>query len=303
MKKDNKKYVIGAIVGFFFGGPIGAIIGLAIAHLLWNTKDDKKQNENGEEAHSQDFRYSILVLLSAIMKADGKNMSCELDRVKATIRRYYKSESDQKSALKEFQTILEKDFNIESFCKSINVRFNFIAKSELIMELLAVAYADEVYTHTEKRVIEEIVKYLNVTSQEFNSIYTLFMRKYKQGYYNSQNNNEQQSHNNNSYNNNSNSYSNNSNSYNSNNNRNSGNSNNNSSTKKTHLSVSEAYDILKVSGDASDAEIKKAFRVLAREYHPDKVSAMGEEAVRQATMTMQQINEAYDVVKMARGIK
>lgn len=303
MKKDNKKYIIGAIVGFFFGGPIGAIIGLAIAHLLWNTKDDKKQNENGEEAHSQDFRYSILVLLSAIMKADGKNMSCELDRVKATIRRYYKSESDQKSALKEFQTILEKDFNIESFCKSINVRFNFIAKSELIMELLAVAYADEVYTHNEKRVIEEIVKYLNVTSQEFNSIYTLFMRKYKQGYYNSQNNNEQQSHNNNSYNNNSNSYSNNSNSYNSNNNRNSGNSNNNSSTKKTHLSVSEAYDILKVSGDASDAEIKKAFRVLAREYHPDKVSAMGEEAVRQATMTMQQINEAYDVVKMARGIK
>ncbi|MCQ2189888.1 MAG: TerB family tellurite resistance protein [Paludibacteraceae bacterium] len=303
MKKDNKKYIIGAIVGFFFGGPIGAIIGLAIAHLLWNPKDDKKQNENGEEAHSQDFRYSILVLLSAIMKADGKNMSCELDRVKATIRRYYKSESDQKSALKEFQTILEKDFNIESFCKSINVRFNFIAKSELIMELLAVAYADEVYTHNEKRVIEEIVKYLNVTSQEFNSIYTLFMRKYKQGYYNSQNNNEQQSHNNNSYNNNSNSYSNNSNSYNSNNNRNSGNSNNNSSTKKTHLSVSEAYDILKVSGDASDAEIKKAFRVLAREYHPDKVSAMGEEAVRQATMTMQQINEAYDVVKMARGIK
>ncbi|MCQ2190227.1 MAG: J domain-containing protein [Paludibacteraceae bacterium] len=65
----------------------------------------------------------------------------------------------------------------------------------------------------------------------------------------------------------------------------------------------DAYEILKVAGNASDEEIKKAYRALAKEYHPDKFSALGDEAIRQATETMKQINKAWDTVRMARGIK
>ena len=67
--------------------------------------------------------------------------------------------------------------------------------------------------------------------------------------------------------------------------------------------MSEAYDILGVESNASDAEVKKAYRVLAMKYHPDNAAALGEEAIRQAIESMKQINEAWDVVKSARGMR
>ena len=54
----------------------------------------------------------------------------------------------------------------------------------------------------------------------------------------------------------------------------------------------DPYKILGVSPDASDEEIKKAYRRLAKEYHPDRNP--GDEA---AAKKMQQINAAYEQIK------
>jgi len=51
------------------------------------------------------------------------------------------------------------------------------------------------------------------------------------------------------------------------------------------------YETLGVSRDASDAEIKKAFRKLAREYHPDVAKNK-----KQAEERFKEINEAYEVL-------
>ena len=56
--------------------------------------------------------------------------------------------------------------------------------------------------------------------------------------------------------------------------------------------IEDPYKVLGVSPDASDEEIKKAYRRLAKEYHPDRNP--GDPV---AAKKMQQINDAYDQIK------
>ncbi len=58
----------------------------------------------------------------------------------------------------------------------------------------------------------------------------------------------------------------------------------------------DPYEILNVSPDATMDEIKKAYRKLAMQYHPDKVQHLGEEFKKIAEEKMKRINEAYTVL-------
>ena len=66
--------------------------------------------------------------------------------------------------------------------------------------------------------------------------------------------------------------------------------------------TNSAYKILEVSPDATDDEIKKAFRELAKKYHPDKVSHLGEDVKKAAEQKFTTLNAAYDAVKQERGM-
>ena len=69
--------------------------------------------------------------------------------------------------------------------------------------------------------------------------------------------------------------------------------------------VSQAYEVLGVQRTASDAEVKKAYRRLMNQHHPDKLIAKGlpEEMIRIATEKTQQIKEAYEQIKENRGMQ
>ena len=65
----------------------------------------------------------------------------------------------------------------------------------------------------------------------------------------------------------------------------------------------EAYEVLGVEASASDAEVKKAYRRLMNQHHPDKLVSKGlpEEMIRLATEKSQEIRSAYDTIRKARG--
>ena len=66
--------------------------------------------------------------------------------------------------------------------------------------------------------------------------------------------------------------------------------------------LASAYQVLGVSPDASDDEVKRAYRRLALEHHPDKVAALGEDIRKAAEKKFQEINAAKDRIWKARGL-
>lgn len=58
----------------------------------------------------------------------------------------------------------------------------------------------------------------------------------------------------------------------------------------------DVYEILGISKDASESEIKKAYRKAAMKYHPDKFSGASEEERKQAEEKFKEINDAYQVL-------
>jgi DnaJ like chaperone protein len=61
------------------------------------------------------------------------------------------------------------------------------------------------------------------------------------------------------------------------------------------------FKVLGIDSNATDEEIKKAYRQMAVRYHPDKVAQMGEEYQKGAKEKFQKIQEAYENIKKTRG--
>ena len=67
----------------------------------------------------------------------------------------------------------------------------------------------------------------------------------------------------------------------------------------------DPYEILGLSKDATFSEIKKKYRELVKKYHPDILMGKGadEEIIQEGTKKLQEINEAYKILKERFGEK
>ena len=70
-------------------------------------------------------------------------------------------------------------------------------------------------------------------------------------------------------------------------------------------SLEQSFAQLGLKSSASDAEVKKAYRKLVSQYHPDKLVSRGlpEEMMEMAKTRVREINKAYEHIKQTRGIK
>ena len=72
----------------------------------------------------------------------------------------------------------------------------------------------------------------------------------------------------------------------------------------TAAALDDAYKALGVTKDSSDAEIKRAYRKLMSQYHPDKLMGQGvpEDMIAMATEQAKEIQLAHDLIKKSRNI-
>ncbi len=72
----------------------------------------------------------------------------------------------------------------------------------------------------------------------------------------------------------------------------------------TAAALDDAYKALGVSKDSTDAEIKRAYRKLMSQYHPDKLIGQGmpEDMIKMATEQAKDIQLAYDLIKKSRNL-
>ena len=63
-----------------------------------------------------------------------------------------------------------------------------------------------------------------------------------------------------------------------------------------------AYAVLEISRNATDDEVKSAYRRMAMKYHPDKVATLGPDVQKAAEEKFRKIQEAYETIKKERGI-
>ena len=65
--------------------------------------------------------------------------------------------------------------------------------------------------------------------------------------------------------------------------------------------VGGAYKILEIQKSATDNQVKKAYRDLAKKHHPDKIQHLGDAYVKAAQEKFQKVQKAYERIKQERG--
>ena len=177
---------IGAGLGFVLSGPIGAIIGGVIGNMFDKPKGAQtpfsQQGQRQQRSTVQgDFTVSLLVLVAAVMKADGKVVKSELDYVKVQLGRMFGLNAVPQ-ALQLLRDLLKQDIPLPQVCKQISVNMDYSYRLELLHLLYGISMSDGHVDEREVKVIEEIAFYMDITREDISSIKAMFIKDAKSSY-------------------------------------------------------------------------------------------------------------------------
>ena len=168
---------IGATIGWSFGGPIGAIIGMAVGSMFdASSKGGSVNAQNKAATRSGDFEVSLLILASIVIKADGKQDQRELDFVRAQfVQMYGKARANQ--AFNLFKEIAKQtNISTRQVCLQIRQMMDHASRLQLIHFLFGIAKADNHVADSEVEIIALIASYLGISPRDFESIKAMFYK-------------------------------------------------------------------------------------------------------------------------------
>lgn len=164
---------LGAGLGFLLGGgPIGALIGFGLGSVADTIEIDENILER--RATPGDFRLSLLVLVAAVMKADGKVMRSELEYVKQFfINNFGVGKTSEAMIL--LRDLLKQSIPLHDVSSQIRKGLDYPSLLQLLHFLYGLGSADGSLNNKELHIIDVIANYLGISASDKTSIKSMFV--------------------------------------------------------------------------------------------------------------------------------
>lgn len=256
--------VLGAIAGYCIGSMLSEATSTAErengfngnGNTFRNDYSDTQFNQRPFEEDRNSFLFSMLVLSSYIIKADGKIMHSEMNCVRNFLHNNFGEQ-----AVRQGEDILLKLFEmqkqqgattfketIRKSCVEISFHMNIGQRLQLLDYLIIIAKVDGTVSPEEVYALKEVATFLGLSAQDVDSMLNM------------------------------------------------------EASSNQQIGLDEAYKILGISPNATNDEVKAAYRKMALKHHPDRVSTLGDDIRKAAEKKFQEINNAKERIYKARGL-
>jgi DnaJ like chaperone protein len=264
-----------AIVGFF----IGSLISLKMSGGLAGSLGGLGNMRGGHARVAQRqaiFFETVFTLMGKLAKVDGRVSEQEIAHMESFMSQLGVTAEHRKQAISYFKTGSSPDYPIDAIVQEFNTAAarSPNLKQLVIVYLIGMAMADGNLHPSEVTLLREIALKMGYSAQAFEQLLSMLQGQdqFSGGTYNERQHQSGQ-------------YS--------------------GGGYASQSPLKAAYQALGVKEADSDAAIKKAYRRLIREFHPDKLIGQGvpEDMIKVATERSQEIQGAYELIKKSRGKK
>ncbi len=263
--------LVGGAFGYMLGGPLGAVLGAALGHRfdkgLQGLPDARGGWDPGDQERVQTaFFTTTFSVMGHLAKADGRVSPDEIRLAEAVMSQMSLSREMRQTAIRLFNEGKSSAFPLDDVIEQFRLECRRRhTLIQMFMEIqIQAAFADGQMDQREEAVLKHICRLLHIPEFTFR---LLVQRVRAETHY-------------------------------------AGAGGARGAERPQTLTLDDAYAILNVKPDATEREVKRAYRRLISQHHPDKLVSKGlpEEMMKLAAKKTDEIKKAYERIKQARGI-